>query len=83
MMADDWNTGLDELLEALPTHDGSARGAERTRDACLAALAGVRARAARPAAARRMTWAEPLIVTAASIAYLAAAVHASLALLRL
>jgi hypothetical protein len=70
----------DEDLLSLQTLDMGAGRALQTRQACLEALGR---RRARPSRHRRLAWAEPLAATAAGLVYLAAAVHASLALLRL
>ena len=80
-------TGIDERdvwpgedLLSLQTLDVGAVRAQQTRQACLELLDR---RRARPVGHRRLAWIEPLAATAAGLVYLAAAVHASLALLRL
>jgi len=74
---DQW---LDEELLSLANFDVTARRALQTRQACLEVLDRRRERQVRPP---RLAWVEPSAVTAAGLVYLAAAVHASLALLRL
>ena len=77
---DERETWLDEELLSLRNLDVAASRGLQTRQACLEVLARRRARQVR---LPRLAWVEPLAATAAGLVYLAAAVHASLALLRL
>ncbi len=81
----DRHSPMDEDLRALAVYDASPDRAARTRAACLAALAARTARAGTRATFRPagwMAWGEPLAAIGVSAVYLAAAVQASMALLR-
>jgi hypothetical protein len=81
MTNQEWYDSLDEGLRALTVHDVSAECAERTRDRVLAAIAarrpGARDWSAGPA---WLAWGEPLAAIGIGVAYLAAAVRASMVL---